>query len=128
MLLVKLPLIQGGEILTASFNPIQIPSVINTYKGCFINSLYDLIQNDKGVQGLESFLSYDDVKALLLPTGFFYELTLYGSTYNILLNSIQTVGIAPYKTSHCQIMQNALNNASYVQESFATVKAILDAM
>lgn len=128
MLLVKLPLIEGGTVIAPVFNPIQIVSVINTYEGCYINSLYDLINNDKGVQGLLSFLSYDDVKALLLPTGYFYELTLLNSSLPALFNGIQTVGIAPYLNTHCQIMQNSLNNASYVQESFATVKTILEGL
>jgi hypothetical protein len=128
MVIIPLPIIEGDDVTSTSFNPIQITSVFDTYEGTFIYSLFDVVNNDRGAQGHLSYLSYDDVKALLLPTGFFYELNQIGSLRLVLFNNIQTVGIAPYLRFHCQIMQNGLNNTSFVDQSFLTVKTILESM
>lgn len=128
MVIIEFPIIQDGTTSKMSFNPIQIESVIETYTGVYINTLYDIVNNDKGVQGILMGQTYANIKTALLAAGLFYELT-QESGYPVLFNAIQTVGIAPViGSTKTQVMQNALNNTTVVNEDYLTVKALILAL
>jgi len=122
----------GDGIKKLSINPIQVCRVENTPNGVFLITLFDYSNNPVGYQEFYLDNKYPAVKSALILSGLpFFELTQLPSQYKVLYNAIQIVGITPFIKGHtiyCQIYQNALGNTTYVQESYATVKTIIEGL